>query len=196
MCNFRFIAFRLNQLCGTELVRRLRCSFPVLFPGLPVMLILWSGCSPRSLQTGPGRRPGRTGPHIQPRDGLRPAQHQRDARRRRPGHMKATRSAPVLLLSPLLPPPPQSSSMSLAPPPSALGLHAIAKMQGEKEGCGGRGEQRSTHSFVSPSSQNSQPVPRPLFSAPPPSPPFLLHLAITPEGTIFFPLLHMRLSVM
>lgn len=123
------------------------------------MLILWLGCSLRSLQTGPGRRPGRTGPHIQPRDGLRPAQHQRDARRRRPGYMKTTRS-----FSPLFPPPPQSSSMSLALPPSALSLHAITKMQGEKEGCGVGS--RGRHGFVSPSSQNSQSVPRPLSSAP------------------------------
>lgn len=41
MCNFLFIAFRLSQLCETELVPRLRCSFIVLGPGLPVMLILW-----------------------------------------------------------------------------------------------------------------------------------------------------------
>lgn len=72
-------------------------------------------------------------------------------------------------LPPSTPPtPPQSSSMSLAPPPSALSLHAVAKMQGEKEGCWGGeegvGEQGWTHGFVSPSSLNSQYVPRLLFS--------------------------------
>lgn len=185
MCNFLFIAFGLSQLCETGLVPRLRCSFVVLVPGLPVMLILWLGCSPRSLQTGPGRRPGRTGPHIQPRDGLRPAQHQRDACRRWPGYMRATLST-------------RSSSLSSAPtppphPPHPLPLHPTLSASSPSQRCRERGMrwgrgrgQGSTHSFSSPSSQNSQSVPRPLFSAPPPFPLFLLHLAMTPEGTIFF----------
>lgn len=195
MCNFRFIAFRLTQLCGTELVPLLRCSFPVLFPGLPVMLILWSGCSPRSLQTGPGRRPGRTGPHIQPRDGLRPAQHQRDARRRRPGHMKATRSAPVLLSPPSFLP-------RLSHPPCLLPLHPPLSASTPSPRCrerkrdAGGGGSRGRHTVLSPpSSQNSQPVPRPLFSAPLPLLRSFSTWLLRLRG-LFFSLLHVRLSVM
>lgn len=72
--------------------------------------------------------------------------------------------------------------MSLALPPSALSLHAITKMQGEKEGWRGGGG-LMVLSPRHPRTHSQYPDPSFL---PPPAPPFLLHLAITPEGTIFF----------
>lgn len=163
MCNFLFIAFGLSQLCETGLVPRLRCSFVVLVPGLPVMLILWLGCSPRSLQTGPGRRPGRTGPHIQPRDGLRPAQHQRDARRRRPGYMRATLSTRSSSLSP--PPHPPHLILHIPCPSTLHSRPPRHHKDAGKEGCVGGGG-RGRHTVFPPHHPRTQSVPRPLFSAP------------------------------
>lgn len=68
-------------------------------------LISLSTSSRCRFQTGPGRRPGRAGPNLQPRGRLGPVQRQRDACCRRPGHMKANALCPV--------PPSSSSSPSL-----------------------------------------------------------------------------------
>lgn len=68
-------------------------------------------------------------------------------------------------------PPPPSYPASLilhVPCLSALSLHH--QDAGRKRDAGGGGEQGSAHGFASPPSPNSHPVPRPLFSTPPPLP--------------------------
>lgn len=75
----------------------------------------------------------------------------------------------------------------LSHPPCHLPLNPPLSAS-RKEGCGGGGDGGAGVDTVwSPRHPRTQSVPRPLFSTlPPPSPPFLLHLAITPEGTMFF----------
>lgn len=75
-------------------------------------------------KAGPERRPGRAGPHSQPRDWLWLVQCQRDPCHRWAGHMKTS-----TLLS--FPPSPAPHSPSASLLPSTLTLHLVIKMQGK-----------------------------------------------------------------
>lgn len=208
-----------NRLCGYCIVPQTTRSFWTicLFIPLAAMLVcllvtsttyrlisLLTSCRCR-FQTGPGRRPGRAGPHLQPGGRLGPVQRQRDACCRRPGHMKANALCPVPLLLLLLPLPSFSSSCSsssstshpatsLALPPSTLNPHSITRMLGE------RGmyweEKQGTDAqirllFTLRQEKNSPSLPPPSFST---AHPPLLPLGYDALGE-YLSLLHTKLSV-
>lgn len=78
-------------------------------------------------KAGPQRRPGRAGPHSQPRDWLWLVQCQRHPCHRWAGHMKTS-----TLLS--FPPSPALHSPPASLLPSTLTLHLVIKMQGKGNG--------------------------------------------------------------
>lgn len=130
--------------------------------------------SQRRFQTGPGRRPGRAGPHLQPGVRLGLVQRQRDTCCRRPGHMKAEHLP--LPPHPPFPPPPATRPLPAPPsfvlPPYSLPFHSAARKRRRRrrdsEGSGGESFS-SLLSFYSPSGEEE-----PLTSFPQQPGPLLL----------------------